>query len=207
VKTSTLAVTTALIMLSPKAFASNPFALGGAAETATDILILGTAIGDLANEIGVSAELLQELNAVREESRLVRDQIYLTRTITQEAYGLSNPKISSSGKLAYEIDSVTRYIRRAKNLGSLILRLGGRPEAATAASLQETNHLLFMLLQNQERAALAQEREKVSKEREELSRTIAFAKFIDDETKDVNDHAERMSRERASRRRGFFRRS
>ncbi len=194
--------------VSYSALATNPLVLTEAADKVTDIVILSSSIGDLAEEIGVSAELLQELNSVREEARMVEDQIYLTKTISEEVYGLSNPKIGGTKKLAYDIDSVTRYVRRAKNLGSMILRLGGRPEAATAATLQATNGLLLAMLQNQERASLAHERELVSKKRTGLSGKIAYAQFITEEQKRINEHAaDSVARHRVPSRHSLLKRA
>lgn len=193
-----------IVFTAERSFATNPFALASAADKANDIVILSTSISDLASEIGVSSELLQELNAVKEETRLVQDQIHLTKTVSEEVYGLSNPKIGGTKKLAYDIDTVTRYVRRAKNLGSLILRLGGRPEAAAAASLQETNHLLFNLLQGQERAALKSDREAIQKERETIESKVAYARFLQDETDRINKHANEASKRRPTRRQGLF---
>jgi hypothetical protein len=192
------AVTTVfLTFFVEETFATNPFTLTGAAGTAAEIAIFTSSVSDFSNEIGVSAETISEMNRLRRDVHDIQDNLYQAQSATNEAYGLTQPRFNRPDNAIYKLDSLTRYIRSLKHLGGLVLSLSGHPEAATALSLQQTNSLLFGILQNQERDHLAQERRGISEDQKELLRMMALKSMVDGEIKSIQNNTQHTGSHRS----------
>ncbi len=159
-------------------------------ENLMDKALILDSVVELAEEVNVHAETVEQISNLSEEIRDIRRILREIEWTADEIDYVVNPQMKSYEQIYRNIRALTRYIRRTKNLAK---KLGVYPKAsasAVAASEQmQTNAVLNEMLSQRYRETAQREQEKMQKLRDQIAHYKKEQEFVKTQYDYINRHS------------------